>query len=154
MGEMTDAEVLEACRKIELRMAKLYDLLADLHAAHEKVRKLWAKTAREEDNHAQQFALLLRRPDGLPGLRVDGSKAEQALKAVDTIIASYHEKAPSVHEALEAAMTLEHTLAKYHADYAVEFTDEGQRQLFRAMMAADNDHVGALQAALGSHRKG
>lgn len=147
-----EADVLELCRRIEMAMAQLYDRLAELHSRRDEVRELWTKTAREEDNHAAQFELLLKRPSQ-PGVRADSAKAEKALRAVETILASYTERAPSVEEALEEAVTLENSLAQYHAEYAVEFGDEEQRRLFRAMMAADNDHVGALRAALERERR-
>ncbi len=148
MADQGQARVLDTCHKLELTMAKLYYLLARQHAELAPVQALWVKTAREEDNHAQQFALLLRRGRTRPPARVDAEKAKAALAALEAVLTAFEAKAPSVHEALESAVMLERALAQFHADYAVAFANEDERKLFRSMMAADEDHVVALEAML------
>lgn len=145
---LAHVRVLETCRKVEEGAAKLYHLLADQHRHEPGIAALWKKTAREEENHAQQVALVRRREQVAASVKVDPVRAEQALALVHSVIEACQAQAPSIPQALEEAITLEHTLAQFHADFAVEFTDPAYQQLFRSMMAADKEHVGALQAAL------
>lgn len=146
---LRDVKILEVCRKVEQATGRLYQLLARLHGDDAGMAALWAKTAREEENHARQVEMVMRRRSQMAVVvRADPGKAEKALALVESAIAASTVSTPSTRQALEEAITLENVLMQFHADYAVEFTDAADQNLFRSMMAADRDHVGALQAAL------
>jgi rubrerythrin len=143
------ARVLDACRRVEEGAARLYHRLAHVHRADGAIAALWTKTGREEENHARQVQMVIRpRAPIASGLRVEYAKVERALAMVQALIEGVDSAPPPVGRALEEAITLEKTLAQFHAEYAVEFAEPAYRQLFRSMMAADRDHVGALEAAL------
>jgi len=141
--------VLGVCRAIELAMAGLYDALAEIHAHLPAIARLWRKTAREEDNHAAQFALLL---DGMREAvletSVDVSALESVRQAVENTVEEYRLRAPSVREALVAAIDFEEAMDRLHAHQALTFVDHRCRRMFAAMMAADSGHVAKLRIAL------
>jgi rubrerythrin len=141
--------VLRACRAIELAMAGLYDALAEIHAHEPAIARLWRKTAREEDNHAAQFALLL---DGMreavDDATVDLAAIEGLRQAVETTVEEYRLRSPSVREALVAAIDFEEAMDRLHADQALTFVDHRCQRMFEAMMAADSGHVAKLRLAL------
>jgi rubrerythrin len=149
MGNLADIRILDTCRKVEEAAARLYHLLAKLHRDNAGMAALWTKTAREEENHATQIEMLRRRKMQMASsVKVDPTKAEKALELVEAVIVDAMLNSIPVRRALEEAVTLENVLVQFHTDYAVEFADEADQKLFRSMMAADRDHVGALSAAL------
>ncbi len=110
---------------------------------------LWLKTAREEEDHARQIEMVMRRRNQMDArVKGDLKKAAGAVEMVETLIAAAMLKTSTIHDALEEAITLENTLPQFHADSAVGFEDETYQKLFASMMAADRDHVGLLQVAL------
>ena len=50
------------------------------------------------------------------------------------------------------AVMLEGSLVQLHMDQVARFSTVSYQQLFRAMMAADQDHVERLRTALQEHR--
>jgi rubrerythrin len=144
------ARVLETCRRVEECAARLYHSLARVHREDVAVSALWTKTGREEENHANQVAMVIRLRLSASVVKVERGKAERALAMVEALIEGAERTPPSVGQALEEAITLEKTLAQFHAEYAVEFAEPTYQELFRSMMAADRDHIGALETALES----
>jgi rubrerythrin len=140
-------KVLEICRDIEAASAELYSYFAEIYSDHQEMAALWRKTAKEEEDHAKQFvlALKMRREPFVEALVVDGSKAENALKIVRSLNDKARKSQPGMLEALRAAIKLEKGLADFHMTTAVHFVQESQKQLFLALMKADNEHVEALE---------
>jgi rubrerythrin len=149
----TDAQelrrVLLGCRAAELAMAALYAALADLHAHAPEIARLWRKTAREEENHAAQFSLLI---DGIPhsiqASALDVQTLDDLCSTVAATADEYRRRSPSVRDALAAMIAREETLDRIHAHQAMVFTDSRHQRMFAAMMAADADHVAELRRAL------
>jgi rubrerythrin len=141
--------VLAACGAIERAMAGLYDTLAEVHAHEPAIARLWRKTAREEDNHAAQFSLLL---DGMREAvltaALDARALDQLRQAVENTVEEFRLRAPSVREALVAAIDFEETMDRLHAHQSLTFVDQRCRRMFEAMMAADRGHVARLRLAL------
>jgi rubrerythrin len=149
MATVRDTKVLGACLKVEAAAARLYHLFARLHRDDAGMAALWSKTAREEENHARQVEMVMLRRDRMSVVvRADLQKAERALAMLESAITDSMLSTPDLRRALEEAISLENVLTQFHADYAVEFVEAVDQQLFRSMMAADRDHVAALQAAL------
>lgn len=141
--------VLRACRAIELAMAGLYEALAEIHQRAPSMARLWRKTAREENNHAAQFSLLLEGiPESVQDLAVDARALENLHQAVETTVEEYRLRPPSVREALVAAIDFEEAMDKIHAHQALIFSDPRCQRMLVAMMAADSGHITRLRAAL------
>jgi rubrerythrin len=113
------------------------------------MERLWKKTAREEMNHAAQFALLIETmSDTVSASLVVPTTLDQVRAAIETTIEEYHLRPPSVREALVAAIDFEESMGALHADQILVFTNPQFKALLAAMMAADRGHVAALRAAL------
>ncbi len=141
--------MLRSCRALELAMADFYEELALLHQEQMEMVRLWKKTAREEMNHAAQFTLLLdTMSDQISEIRADTLTLEKIRLAIATTRDSFHQHPPTVREALVAAIAFEEAMSCFHADQIAAFDSPRPRTLFKAMMAADNDHVGALRSVL------
>jgi rubrerythrin len=150
---IAEIKVLETCTQVEEGAGRLYRLLAEAHKGSPELAALWEKTAREEDNHSQQIGMVIRKRDQMAAqVQVELARAEKAFDLIQDVIAHVQANAPAPRQALEDAIMLEKTLMAFHADYAVRFAEPMWEQLFKAMMAADRDHVGALESALASLR--
>ena len=68
--------------------------------------------------------------------------------AIATTRAGFQQHCPTMREALIAAIELEELMSCFHADRVAVFESPRYQTLFKAMMAADNDHVGALRNVL------
>jgi rubrerythrin len=142
--------VVHACRDIELAMAGLYRALAEIHDYQPAIARMWRKTAREEDNHAAQFSLLLdAMPDAADRPAVDVRALDRLRQAIESTIEEFRLRSPSLREALVAVIDFEESMDHIHANHALVFTDSRCKRMFTAMMAADAGHVSQLRAALG-----
>lgn len=145
---MTELLLLEKCRDIELLCKDLYDYFAVLYADDELAAGLWKKTAKEEENHAAQFTLLLRIRRDMPCLLlIDSAKVDSVFSSLQNVIVKVRSTPPKLVDALHAAIKIEKHLADLHIDCVVMFEDDSYRKLFKAMMANDKDHIASLQRA-------
>jgi rubrerythrin len=143
--------VLVACRAIELAMVGLYEALAELHAHDPGMARLWRKTAREEENHAAQFSLLIEAiPETVQATALDLPALQLLGSTVDATTKHFRQRSPSVRDALATLVELEVALDRIHAHHALAFTDPRHQRMFAAMMAADAGHVAELRRALSS----
>jgi len=143
------SRVLAACQALELAMAGLYEELAALHAHDSTVARLWKKTAREEMNHAAQFALLIETMfDMVSATLADPLTLDRVRRSIENTVEEYRLRPPSVREALVAAIDFEESMSALHADQILVFTSPQCKRLLAAMMAADRGHVTALRATL------
>lgn len=130
-------------------MAGLYEELAALHDYDAAVARLWKKTAREEMNHAAQFALLIETmSDMVSTTLADPTTFDRVRRAIENTVEEFSLRLPSVREALVAAIDFEESMSALHADQILVFTNPQCKRLLAAMMAADRGHVSALRAAL------
>lgn len=148
---LDDTHILEKCREIELLSKKLYLFFADLYAADADVRALWMKTADEEQNHADQFTLALKMKKNLSlTLHIDMQKAVFIVGELEKMINRFEVNPPKLVDALSTAIKLENYLADFHLVCVASFEDQSFKNMFSAMMAADQQHLARLEAALNS----
>lgn len=144
-----DTQILEKCREIELLSKQLYLFLADLYAADADIKELWTKTANEEQHHADQFALALKMKKNLSiTLHVDMQRAVFIAGELEKLLHKFESYPPKLADALTIAIKLEHYLADLHLTCVASFEDQSFKNMFSAMMAADQQHVERLQTAL------
>ncbi len=150
MTESRDDAVrlLDVCRRIEFAMAGLYRYLADRYPDLPDVAAALRKTANEEENHALQFQLASKLPNLLVELKVGVEAADRLLKTVQDLDAKIRQAPPSAVTALQVALELERRLTDYHMDSIGVFQSPQLQEMFKAMMAADKNHQGALGEAL------
>lgn len=142
-------KVLSACVLIERLCAQIYLALAEAHSAEPELYALWKKTADEETNHAEQIGMALRVRKGLVvDTRIDMDKVDQAVALVRTTLRDVVAHPPSAVEGLRLALSIESRLADFHLDEVAVFAEPSMKSLFRAMQAADRQHVESIRAAL------
>lgn len=141
--------ILEICREIEECIAELYHYYADIFSDTPDISKLWEKTAREEENHAHQFALAitLRRQGVVQAVNTDLYTAETILNKLKSIYTTVKQNRPTIADALRSAIKLEEKLAEYHMSSLAHFQDESYQKLFDAMMKNDQGHIVSLERA-------
>ena len=151
MNTSTSKEVrrtLQLCCELEREMGDLYRDFAGLHADDVELARLWLKTAREEDNHAKQFELALLYREEIAATSISPSEAGALLAAAREKRQGAVDSAPSPEQALRFAIELEERFASFHMTAVGIFKTPKLKGLFESMMAADRDHVGALEGAL------
>jgi rubrerythrin len=141
--------ILEICGDIELHCAELYRYYAEIFLENPELSGMWTKTAQEEDNHASQFvlAIKLRRQGMIGSVAVDPYKAENTLRIIKSVYAGVRQNKPAVIDALRSAIKLEERLEEFHMTTVALFTDEAHKNLFNAMMQADQHHLAIIEAA-------
>jgi len=139
---------LKLCAEMEREMGELYRDLATMHEGDEELSRLWAKTAREEDNHARQFELALLYDEKLGTVLVTAEKAKALVGVAQEMRRRLAESPPDPVKALRTVVELEQRFADFHMTTVTTFGTPGLRKLFEAMMAADREHASALRSAL------
>ena len=140
---------LEACAGLELKMAGLYHYFESLFADDPGFSTLWQKTAREEENHSQQFQLAVRlKGIGMEKVKTDVAQAMVSLHKLESYLENVKASRPTLVEALTLAIRLEEQLAVLHMSSIVAFEDPELKRMFEAMMDSDEGHVGMLKDAL------
>jgi rubrerythrin len=148
--------ILEASRDVELHLAELYRLFSELFSTDKLVSQLWIKTCQEEENHASQFVLAinLRKEMIVESVNMDLSHAENALALVKSVYEGVRENPPTVLDALRLAVKLEVKLSEFHMQTIANFTDGSMKNVFTAMMKADQKHIEALEEAYNNALSG
>ncbi|MBL0226550.1 MAG: hypothetical protein IPQ16_13555 [Geobacteraceae bacterium] len=126
----------------------MYRYFAHLYADNPAAADLWAKTAQEEDNHAEQFHLACRLyGSGMKSLKSDMEKVQKILTNIQTIFNHVKSTPPALSDALRYAIKMETSLAEYHMNTIVEFEDENLARLFSSMKKNDQEHTQMLERA-------
>jgi hypothetical protein len=123
--------LLEVCRRIEFTLASLYRFLSDLYADTRDI-----------------FELALKLPNLILHPTVDVGAADRLLKDVLDCDAKVRQTLPRPADALRSAVEMETRLAAYHMDSIGDFRHPQAQEMFKAMMAADKQHVETLTVAL------
>ncbi|MDK9718130.1 MAG: hypothetical protein OEL57_09525 [Trichlorobacter sp.] len=146
-----DTHILEKCREIELLSRKLYLFFADFYADDADIKALWIKTADEEQHHADQFTLALKMKKSLGAtLSIDVQKVVFVVGELEKLIKRCEANPPKLVDALSIAIKLENYLADLHLVCVASFEDQSFKNMFSAMMAADQQHIACLEDALNS----
>lgn len=144
-----DTQILEKCREIELLSKQLYLFFADLYAADTDIKELWTKTADEEQHHADHFTLALKMKKSLSmTLHVDMQRAVFIAVELEKLLHKFESCPPKLVDALATAIKLENYLADLHLACVATFEDQSFKNMFSAMMVADQHHIKRLQTAL------
>lgn len=146
---MEEEEILDICARIEDKAEEIYLFLTDAHNHSHRISALWKKTALEEQNHARHFRFSRRSKDEMvASVKMSQAKAEDMLSLAKATLDQIKRDRPEVESALAITIRLEETLLNFHMAYAVEFVEQSYKNLFQAMMAADNGHIESLRQAL------
>jgi rubrerythrin len=148
---VTENWVLDTCSMIEETCAALYRYFAELYADQPEVSALWAKTACEEDSHADQFRMAYRlHGNGMESLKLDDTRAKTLLAKMHSVYKHVQESPPSLNDAFQFAIKMEHSLAEFHMDSIASFSDKSLEKLFISMRKCDQQHIEMLEQAYRS----
>jgi rubrerythrin len=141
--------VLRQCREVELTAARLYTLLAEIHAAISEMAYIWRKTANEEHNHAAQFEFAINNMEGSPqAVEIDTSFLENCFTALNLACEEVRTRPPTPTQALRATIVAEKAMEALHMNCISVFRDSTLKTLYNRMMAADRAHIGTLERYL------
>jgi rubrerythrin len=139
---------LDGCQKIELVMGAIYRKLAAVETYSAKLRGIFERMARDEDDHARQ----LEQAKGVPveiffkDRRFDQRKLEELLRQAHQLLRLAADPAPSEHLMLETAKDLEMEFIKIHLQNAVQIRDAAMAERFRSMAREDQEHFETLDS--------
>jgi hypothetical protein len=140
---------LHTCAEIEETLGKIYDIFAETYQEHHTISQIFKKTAGEERNHEYQIRLAIKSfTPTIESMTLTSAEAEEHLSIVRVFLEKMNTTAPGIEEALNLAIQLEDISTRFHLDAAARFSDPSCIKLFKAMMAADEDHVAAMERAL------
>jgi rubrerythrin len=141
-------DYLNDCQKIEKVLGEVYRKLAGVEIYSEKLRSIFERMARDEDDHARQ----LEQAKGIPeesfakDRRFDERKLEELLRQAHQLLRMAANPAPSERLMLETAKDLEMEFIKIHLQNAVRFRDAAMAELFRKMAREDQEHFETLDS--------
>lgn len=148
MMTINELKALEKCRDIELLCGDIYSYFAEVFSEDREIQLLWRKTAVEEQNHADQFALAIKLRRGIScQVILDAAQADYKISQLQKYLSMIRISPPSLIEALESALKLEESITKFHLENIVLFEDPGLRKMFVAIKASDDRHIESLQVA-------
>lgn len=140
---------LHKCAEIEEILGKMYDIFADAYRENPRISRVFEKTAGEERNHEYQIRLAIKSlACAIESMVLTSAEADKHLSIARKTLEELNNSLPSIEEALELSIRLEATFSQFHMDTAARFTDQEHAKLFKAMMAADEAHVSAMEQAL------
>lgn len=152
--QMEILNVLHMCAEIESTLAQVYEFFTIAYPNNQEIARLFAKTAAEERNHEYQFKLAMKSLAPLiSDLNLSRQEAERHLVYTRNILLQVQERTPPVEEALRISINCETIFSRFHMDTAVRFSDTAGASLFKAMMAADDEHASSLKKALDKLKK-
>ena len=154
MGNITklslnEIHILEKCWIVEETCAHIYRHFGRLFADDQYISDLWNKVASEEDHHADQFRLAAcHLGTGMKDVVAADKKVKVLLGKLEKVHESIRLKPPTLAEAFELALYIEKSLAEYHIDSILTYSDNNLSRLFTKMEQNDQGHLLLLQEAV------
>jgi rubrerythrin len=132
---------LNACQEIEQVMGAVYRKLAGEETYSEKLRGIFERMARDEDDHARQ----LEQAKDIPGKTFTKNRRFDERKLAE-LLRKASEPAPVEALMVETAKDLEMEFIKVHLHHAVGVRDTAMAELFKKMAREDQKHFETLDA--------
>jgi len=151
--QLETLNTLHKCAEIEEILGKMYDIFAIAFWETPRISHVFEKTAGEERNHEYQIRLAIRSfASAIGSMVLTSEETDKHLSMARETFEELRNSFPSIEEALELSIRLEATFSQFHMDTAARFTEQECVKLFKAMMAADESHVSAMEQALKEFR--
>lgn len=143
-----ETNILQICCTIEETFADMYRYFASIYTDDPEINSIWNMIANEEDEHASQFRLACRlHGSGMQSVEADLYRVKTVQNKLCSIRDSVKKTPPPLKEALRVAIVLEKTLAEYHMNTMVNFSDHNLERLFVTMRKNDVEHIERLEQA-------
>lgn len=146
---------LNGCQAIEQVMGEVYRKLAGVETYDERLSRIFARMARDEDDHARQLELAQEVPEEAfaKDRRFDQRKVGELLRQAQDLLRRASEPAPPEQLMLDTAKDLEMEFIKIHLHNAVRFRNQAVAERFRAMAREDQEHFETLDAYYENSRQ-
>jgi len=146
---------LNDCQKIEQVMGEVYRKLAGVSTYSEKLRGIFDRMARDEDDHALQLGLAKGVPDEVfsEGSRFDPQQLDELLRRAHQLLRMADDPPRSESLMLETAKDVEMEFMEIHLQNAVKFRNAGMAELFWDMAREDEKHFETLDSYYESSEK-
>ena len=146
---------LDHCQKVEQLMGEIYRKLAGVETYSEKLRSIFERMARDEDDHARQLGVAKSVPEDVffEGGRFDSKKLDELLRRAHQLLRMAEDPPRSESLMLETAKDMEMEFIKIHLQNAVKFRDAAMAELFRDMAREDEKHFETLDSYYPSSKK-
>ncbi|MDR3579778.1 MAG: ferritin family protein [Oryzomonas sp.] len=150
---LTEIHLLEECCAIEEKCADIYRHFGKIFSASHDISSLWNKVASEEDHHANLFRMAIRtikpgKTDKVPC----NKNMKDIINALELIHQDVETNRPPLAVAFELALKIEKSLAEFHIDCILKYSDSDISKLFLQMEKHDQGHLELLQNAIASLR--
>lgn len=148
-------DYLNDCQKIEQVMGEFYRKLAGVRTYSEKIRGIFERMARDEDDHARQLEVAKGVPKDVffEGGRFEQQKLDDLLRRAHQLLRMAEDPSRSESLMLETAKDLEMQTMKIHLQSAVNFREGRMAELFRDMARTDEQHFETLDSYYGKKKK-
>lgn len=145
---------LNDCQKIEQVMGEVYRRLAGVRLYSEKLRGIFERMARDEDDHARQLEVAKGIPEEVffGGTRIDPEKLDDLLRRAHHFLRLAENPPRSESLMVETAKDLEREFIQIHLQNAVRFQDSGMVELFQDMAREDKKHLETLDSYYGEKK--
>jgi len=148
---LTEIHTLEECCALEEKCAHIYRHFAKIFSDSKDISSIWEKIASEEDHHAHAFKLAIRKlKPGMADAGTCGKKLEKVMNTLEQIHREAETNHPTLVEAFELALKIEKSLAEFHINSVVKFSDSPISNLFLQMEKYDQGHLELLQESIDS----
>ena len=150
---LTEIHLLEDCCAIEEKCADIYRHFGKIFSASHDISTLWNKVASEEDHHANLFRMAISTIK--PG-KTDKVPCNKNIKDIMKVLELIHQNVetnrPSLADAFDLALKIENSLAEFHINSVLKFSNSKISELFLHMEKYDQGHLELLQNAIDSLR--
>ncbi len=140
-------QVLRPLEQLERKLAELYQWFSDLFEADAEAAFVFHRMYLEENTHVRlieyQRRLARGNPNAFGDVEVSLEGVRRELARIDALRASG--KAPSLEEAVRAALEFESDAAEYHYKNAIRLASPDMSRLFDSLGASDKQHVKSLR---------
>jgi rubrerythrin len=148
---LTEIHTLEECCALEEKCAHIYRHFSKIFSDSQEICLLWDKIASEEDHHAHAFKLAIGKlKPGMADVGPCGKKLNKVMSTLESIHREVETNHPSLVEAFALALHIEKSLAEFHIDSVVKFSDSHISELFLQMEKYDQGHLELLQETIDS----
>jgi rubrerythrin len=148
---LTEIHTLEECCLIEEKCAHIYRHFSKVFSISHQICSFWDKIASEEDHHANTFRLAIGKlKPGMSDVNPCNKQLDKIMNSLESIHQKVETKHPTLIEAFELALYIEKTLAEFHIDSVVKYSDSQIADLFLQMEKNDQGHLELLQDTVKS----
>jgi rubrerythrin len=150
---LTEIHLLEDCCAIEEKCADIYRHFGKIFFANHDISTLWNKVASEEGHHANLFRMAIStikpgKTDKVPC----NKNIKDIMNALELIHQDVETNRPSLAAAFDLALKIENSLAEFHINSVLKFSNSKISELFLQMEKYDQGHLELLQNAIDSLR--